>query len=281
MRWWKCSLSGRYTGWRYFRRLSTTKVVSRNGTASRIRGSTQRHDRGRLDRRLDGDHPHQQAEQVGPAVAHEALRGREVVDQEAERRARRQGRQHARLGTAEVEGDDRHRGGDDRAHARREAVDAVGEVDDVHHHHQPHHRQQRAAVGDARVGQRDVPEERQRDRLHADAEVDHHDGRQDLAGELQHRVQVEAVVERADERDDRGAEQHAAPQVGFVRRSRAAGRRAPPPARRRRSRGRPSSGVGRSDRPRSRGSSIMPSRRARRIVSGVRSAVTAAATSSA
>jgi len=40
MRWWKCSLSGRYTGWRYFRRLSTTKVVSMNGTASRISGST-------------------------------------------------------------------------------------------------------------------------------------------------------------------------------------------------------------------------------------------------
>ena len=27
-------------GWRYFRRLSTTNVVSRNGTASRISGST-------------------------------------------------------------------------------------------------------------------------------------------------------------------------------------------------------------------------------------------------
>jgi hypothetical protein len=40
MRWWKCSLSASYMGRRYFSRLSTTKVVSRNGTASRIRGST-------------------------------------------------------------------------------------------------------------------------------------------------------------------------------------------------------------------------------------------------
>ncbi len=40
MRWWKCSLSGRYIGCLYFSRLSTTKVVSMNGTAKRIRGST-------------------------------------------------------------------------------------------------------------------------------------------------------------------------------------------------------------------------------------------------
>lgn len=40
IRWWKCSLSERYSGCLYFRRLSSTKVVSRKGTASRIRGST-------------------------------------------------------------------------------------------------------------------------------------------------------------------------------------------------------------------------------------------------
>ncbi len=40
MRWWKCSLSGRKIGCLYFSRLSTTKVVSMNGTASRISGST-------------------------------------------------------------------------------------------------------------------------------------------------------------------------------------------------------------------------------------------------
>jgi hypothetical protein len=40
MRWWKCSLSAAYMGRPYFRRLSTTNVVSRNGTASRIKGST-------------------------------------------------------------------------------------------------------------------------------------------------------------------------------------------------------------------------------------------------
>jgi hypothetical protein len=72
-------------------------------------GQHERDDGGRLDRRLDRDHAHQQAEQVRAAVAHEAGGGREVIEQETERRPSRQRRQHARLGAVEVEGDHRQR----------------------------------------------------------------------------------------------------------------------------------------------------------------------------
>jgi hypothetical protein len=176
----------------------------------------ERHDRLGLDRGLDGDDAHQQAEQLRAAVAHEAGRGWEVVDQEAERRTGGQRCEHAGLLATEVERDDRHRGGDYRAYARRETVDAVGEVDDVHHHHQADHRQHRSRVGGARVGKRQRADERQRDRLHGHAEVhDDHRG-DDLAEQLERGVQVEAVVEGADERDHRGGEQHAVPQMRLL-----------------------------------------------------------------
>ena len=51
------------------------------------------------------------------------------------------------------------------------------------------------------LGKCEVPDERQRDRLHGDAEVHDDHGREHLAEQLERRVQVEAVVERADERD--------------------------------------------------------------------------------
>ncbi len=175
----------------------------------------ERDDRRRLDRRLDRDHAHHQAEQVRAAVAHEARRGREVVEQEAERRPRRQRRQHARLRAPEVERDHRHRRGDDRADARREAIDAVGEVDDVHHQHEPEHGQHRAGVRHAGVRERERADERQRDRLHRDPEVHDDDGGRHLTRELGGRRQLEAVVERADERDHRRRQQHAAPQLVF------------------------------------------------------------------
>jgi len=176
-------------------------------------GQHERHHGGRLDGRLDRDHAHQQAEQVGAAVAHEARSRREVEDEEAERDAGRDRGEHARLLAAEVEGDHRHRGGDDHAHACGQAVDAVGEVDDVHHRHEADHGQHGTRVGDARVGERQRADERQRYRLHGDAVVHHDHGRHDLAGELDHRRHVEAVVERADERDHAGRQQHAVPEL--------------------------------------------------------------------
>ncbi len=127
--------------------------------------------RRRLDRRLDRYHAHQQAQQVRAAVAHEARRGREVVEQEAECCSGRERRQHARLCAVQVEGDHRERHRDDHAYTRRQAVDAVGEVDDVHHRHQADHRQHRSGVRHAGVGEVQFADERQRDRLHRDAEV--------------------------------------------------------------------------------------------------------------
>jgi hypothetical protein len=175
----------------------------------------ERDDGRRLHGRLDGDHAHQEAEQVCAGVAHEARSRREVEDQEAERGAGGQRREHGRLLAAEVERDHGHRAGDDRADARREAIDAVGEVDDVHHRDEPDHGQHRAGVRDACVRERERADERQRDRLHGDAEVHDDHRRDDLTGELDDRRQLVAIVDRADERDHAGGEQHAVPQLMF------------------------------------------------------------------
>ena len=176
----------------------------------------ERDHRGGLDGRLNRYHPHQQAQQVGPAVAHETRRRREVVEQEAERGAGGEGRQDRRLRAAQIEGDDRHRRGDDRAHPRRETVHAVGEVDHVHNRHEADHRQQRAGVGDARVGEREFADEGQRDRLDGHAEVHRDHRRHELPDELHRRMQVEAIVEGPHDRDHGRREQHAVPQLGLV-----------------------------------------------------------------
>ncbi len=172
---------------------------------------------------LHGDDAHQQPEQLRAAVAHEAGRGREVIKQKAERGAGGQGCKHSRLLAAEVERDHGHGSGDDRAHARGKTVNAVGEVDDVHHHHQSDYGQHRAGVGRTGVGKGKGAGERQRDRLDGDTEVDHDHGRQHLAEQLDGWVQLEAVIQRTDERDHCCSEQHPMPQLTLVFASVAAG----------------------------------------------------------
>jgi len=174
------------------------------------------HHRRRLDRCLNGYHAHQQTEQVRSAVTHEAGSGREVVEQEAEGGAGGQRGEHGRLLAVQVEGDDRHRRGDDHAHSRGQAIHAVGEVDHVHHRHKTDDRQNRARVGDARVGEGQFADERQRDRLHRHAEVHDDDRREHLAEQLDRRRQVEAVVDGPHERDHRRRQQHAVPQLVLV-----------------------------------------------------------------
>jgi hypothetical protein len=174
----------------------------------------ERDDRRDLHGSLDRDHPHQQPEQVGPTIAHEARSGREVIEQEAERSPGGERREHARLRAGQVEGDHGHGRGDDHADACRQAVDAVGEVDNVHHHHQTDHREDRPGVGRAHVGEVQLADERQRDRLHGHAEVHDDDRRENLTGQLQARRQLEAIVERTHQRDHRCADEHAMPQFG-------------------------------------------------------------------
>jgi hypothetical protein len=145
------------------------------------------HDGRSLDGRLHGDAAHQQPQEVRAAVAHEARRGWKIVDQKAERGAGGQRGEHAGWSAAEVERGHRHRGGDDRAHARGQTVDAVGEVDDVHHRHQPDNRECRPGVRGPGIGECQMPHEGQRDRLHHDPEVHDDDRGRHLAHQLRRR----------------------------------------------------------------------------------------------
>ncbi len=164
------------------------------------------HDRGRLNRTLDHHAAHQKAQQVRAAVPHEARRRRKVVDQKAQRRACRQRRQHPRRGPSQIEGDHSQSRRNDRAHPRRQPIHAVAEVDDVHQRHQPHH-----GHGPARVGEAQPAHERQRYVMHHHPVVHDHKRRHDLPRELDRRVQIEAIIQRPHNRDQRGAQQHPLP----------------------------------------------------------------------
>lgn len=177
------------------------------------KGQHEGDDRRRLDSGLDRDHAHQQSEQVGPTISHEARRWREVEEQEAECGAGRQRGQHPWLLAAQIEGDDRHRGGDDHADARGQAVDPVGEVDHVHHRNQADHRQDRPGVRDAGVGKSQFADERQRYGFDGHPEVHDDHGGHHLAGQLGGGRQIEAIVERAHERDHPRGEQHTVPKL--------------------------------------------------------------------
>jgi hypothetical protein len=136
-------------------------------------------------------------EEVRAAVAHEDRSRVEVVDQEPERGAGDDRREHGGVGLVEVERDDRERRRRDRADPRGEAVDAVGEVDDVDDEDDPDDGQRRAEVAEV-----DAVHERQREVRDAHAARDRDGGRPDLARELERRMQVDHVVDRPDDRDD-------------------------------------------------------------------------------
>ncbi len=80
------------------------------------------------------------------------------MPQEPERRPGDDRRQDARRCASGVERDDRERDAGDPAHAGRQPVDAVGEVDRVDDDHEPEHGQRDASVAEA-----DVVDERQRE----------------------------------------------------------------------------------------------------------------------
>ena len=106
----------------------------------------------------------------------------------------------------EADRDHGERERDDRRDTRRQPVHAVGEVDDVHQRHE-------ADDGDHATLVRELQQahERQRDVLHDDSVVHDDQRREHLPAELQDGVQVEAVVERADDRDHGRREEHPVP----------------------------------------------------------------------
>ena len=142
-------------------------------------------------------------------VTHEDPGREEVVRQEAEagagQRRRQQGGyrgqfEEARLGKVEGEGEER--GGRDSCHAGGQTVEAIDEVDcvDRQDSEQDGHRDcQVGPEADRSVapGQVDIGE------LHT-AERDHHAGRRHLPGQLRDRVQLEPVVDDAEEADQGG-----------------------------------------------------------------------------
>jgi hypothetical protein len=118
--------------------------------------------------------------------------------------ARGAGGEDRGVAAVQVEGDDREGERADRADPGGEAVDAVAEVDDVHHRHQADDRDRAGGAAEVHRAQ-----ERRRDVADLDARADRDDRRDDLTGQLDRRVQVEAVVDRADERDQRAADEDA------------------------------------------------------------------------
>jgi hypothetical protein len=138
------------------------------------------------------------------------------VHQEAERRAGGDAGEHGRRravqmpGVVQVDRDHGQRERDDRAHPRGQAVDPVGEVDDVHERHETHGRDRRAGVGKVQLA-----EERQRYQVHDDAEVHCDERRRDLSSQLEHGRQLEAIVERPHRGDERRRQQDPVPLPAF------------------------------------------------------------------
>ena len=132
------------------------------------------------------------------------------MPEKSERRAEHDRGEDRRIRAAEVELDQHERPRGDRADARGEAVQPVEEVDHVHHR------------DDARDGQRRADprrqlvhaDDRERELVHPDAEADGDRCGEDLAAELLPPAQPAEVVDRADGRRDRGAEQQAAHRAG-------------------------------------------------------------------
>ena len=109
----------------------------------------------------------------------------------------------------QVDQPQRH-GGDERD-PRRQAVETVDEVDAVDHPDDP---EDREARGEPVRERDDVAAERVRDERDADPEGDREDAEDDLAGELPARPEVEEVVDRAERRGRRPADQQRGQLVG-------------------------------------------------------------------
>jgi hypothetical protein len=139
----------------------------------------------------------------------------EVVPEEAHRGARGGRRQDARVEAVgrrlragverrvrERERDHREGGGGDRADARRQPVDSVGEVDRVHHPDDADHGEDAAEPAEV-----DHADHRRLDPLDLDPGQHRDQRRRDLPDQLEPGREVEPVVDRSDQGDRRGAEE--------------------------------------------------------------------------
>ena len=130
------------------------------GTARTSSGSNEDDGRRGLQQALDRDRREDEAEAQRAGVAHEDPRREEVVAEEAEARAGDDRREDRGIGLAEREREDRVRRPGDPAHAGREPVHPVEEVDHVHHGDDEEHRDRdpdpRRDVEHADEGEREV-----------------------------------------------------------------------------------------------------------------------------
>lgn len=173
----------------------------------------ERHDRNLLE----SEHRQRresEAEEQRARVSHEDFRGMEVEVQESDDAAEQHRGQHD---DGEVAHDDTHHedGADrDAGDARGEAVEAVDQVDRVRDADDPEDRERHADPFAQRLHR--IPE-RNVQQVDLDVKAEYDDARSgDLHEQLQLGGQVELVVERAEEHDERAARQQRADQVLVV-----------------------------------------------------------------
>lgn len=148
-----------------------------------------------------------QADHHRAGVAHEDPRRMHVVRQEAQAHAHQHGREQGGGGRGldavavpEAVGVHEERGGGDADHAGRETVEAVDEVDRVDGDHDQGDREQGALP----LGQRDDADTRDGQPQDRQTLHDHHARGDHLAAELDQGVDLELVVQDADQPDQRG-----------------------------------------------------------------------------
>jgi hypothetical protein len=174
-------------------------------------GQPQEHQRHRGTERLPfvlcqqhGQYRQRETEELAAAVAHEDASRPRIEPQEAQQRAAQRHRDDLDAPVAAAAGQQAQRCGSQQRRPTRQAVETVGEVDRIRHAEHEQDRQRHPHP----VRQRMAFDERHGLDLHL-AEDHHHGDRDQLAGELDERRQVLAIVPDAEREHD-----HAAGEVG-------------------------------------------------------------------
>ena len=162
-----------------------------------------------------GQHRQAEAEEQRARVAHENLRGMKIEHQEPENAAEQHDREHDDGAVAHDDPHAHDAGDGDRGHACGKPVQPVDQVDRVGHPDDPEDRQRDADPFAKRlhgVAERDV------DDVHLDIEAEHDDASgADLHEHLELGAQIEPVVQRPQQHDDRAAREQRADQIAVAR----------------------------------------------------------------